>query len=52
MSSISPDTLIDRLVKSSTHPALLLLGKDTYLRDALRERVIEAAVEPATRAWW
>lgn len=51
MPAISPDVLINQLVKNNTHPALLVLGTDAYLRDALRERAIDAAVEPATRAW-
>jgi len=50
MPTISADALISRL-KSKAPPTLLLLGKDAYLRDMLRERVIEAAVDPAARSW-
>ena len=51
MPAISVDSLIARLTKSKAGPSLLVLGKDVYLRDALRERVIEALIEPATRSW-
>lgn len=51
MAAISVESLIARLAKSKAGPLLLVLGKDAYLRDALRERVIEALIEPATRSW-
>jgi len=51
MPTISIESLIARLAKSKAGPSLLLLGKDAYLRDAFRERVIEAMIEPATRSW-
>jgi DNA polymerase III subunit delta len=51
MPTPSTDELINRLLKSKVPPTLLLLGKDAYLRDVLRERVIEVAVDPAARAW-
>ena len=51
MPAISVESLIARLTKSKAGPSLLVLGKDAYLRDALRERVIEALIEPATRSW-
>ena len=51
MPTISAESLITRLTKSKAGPSLLLLGKDAYLRDALRERVIEASIEPAARGW-
>lgn len=51
MPAISLESLIARLTKSKAGPSLLVLGKDAYLRDALRERVIEALIEPATRNW-
>src|SRR5579862_7442272 len=31
--------------------SLLILGKDTYLRDAFRKQVIETSIDPATREW-
>jgi DNA polymerase III subunit delta len=51
MPTISGESLIARLAKSKAGPSLLLLGKDAYLRDAFRERVIEASTEPAARGW-
>lgn len=51
MPTISAESLIARLTKSKAGPSLLLLGKDAYLRDALRERAIGASIEPAARGW-
>jgi DNA polymerase III subunit delta len=51
MPTISAESLIERLTKSKAGPSLLLLGKDAYLRDVFRERVIEALIDPATRGW-
>jgi DNA polymerase III subunit delta len=51
MPTISADAMVNRVVKSKTPATLLLLGSDAYLRDTLRERVIEAAIDPAARAW-
>ena len=51
MPTISSESLIARLTKSKAGPSLLLLGKDVYLRDVFRERVIETSTEPAARAW-
>src|SRR5437870_9402490 len=51
MPTISAESLITRLTKSKAGPSLLLLGKDAYLRDSFRERVIEASIEPAARNW-
>src|ERR1051326_7670692 len=51
MPTISIESLITRLTKSKAGPSLLVLGKDAYLRDAFRERVIEAMIDPATRSW-
>ena len=51
MPTISAESLIARVTKSKTGPSLLLLGNDAYLRDALRERVIEASIEPGARGW-
>jgi DNA polymerase III subunit delta len=51
MPAISAESLIARLSKSKAGPSLLILGSDAYLRDALRERVIEASTEPAARGW-
>ncbi len=51
MPTISVESLIARLGKARAGVSLLLLGKDRYLRDAVRERVIEVSVEPAARSW-
>ena len=51
MPPISAESLMARLTKGKTVPALLLLGKDGYLRDAFREQVIEGSIEAAARSW-
>jgi DNA polymerase III delta subunit len=51
MPATSAESLITRLTKSKGALSLLLLGKDAYLRDAFRERVIEASIDPAARSW-
>ena len=51
MPTISSESLIARLTKSKAGPSLLLLGKDVYLRDVFRERVIETSIDPAARGW-
>jgi DNA polymerase III delta subunit len=51
MPATSAESLIARLAKNKGALSLLLLGKDGYLRDAFRERVIEASIDPAARSW-
>jgi DNA polymerase-3 subunit delta len=51
MPAISSESLIAQLTKGKPTPVLLVLGKDAYLRDALRERVVAASVDPAARSW-
>lgn len=51
MPLISSELLITRLTKSKAGPSLLIIGRDAYLRDVLRERVIETSIEPAARDW-
>src|ERR1700722_9687534 len=51
MPPISPEKLVARLGKGESIPAVLLLGADTYLRDACRSRVVDACVDPAAREW-
>ena len=51
MSTISAESLVTRLTKSKAGSSLLLLGKDAYLRDVFRERVIETSTDPAARGW-
>ena len=51
MPPISPEKLMARLGKGESIPAVLLLGTDTYLRDACRSRVVDVCVDPAAREW-
>jgi DNA polymerase-3 subunit delta len=51
MPTISAESLVTRLTKSKAGSSLLLLGKDSYLRDVFRERVIETSTDPAARGW-
>ena len=51
MPTISAESLTTELRKRKAGPSLLILGKDTYLRDAFRNQVIETSIEPATRNW-
>jgi DNA polymerase-3 subunit delta len=51
MPTISAESLVTRLTKSKAGSSVLLLGKDAYLRDVFRERVIETSTDPAARGW-
>src|ERR1700751_4621411 len=51
MPMIAPESLTSELKKHKAGLFLLILGKDTYLRDAFRKPVIETSIDPATRAW-
>jgi DNA polymerase-3 subunit delta len=51
MAQISAGELLTRLEKGRTVPAILLLGEETYLRDACRAQLIERFVPEAARAW-
>jgi DNA polymerase III subunit delta len=53
MPPISSDKLIARLAQGDlpSVPAVLLLGGDSYLRDACRARLVEISVESAAREW-
>ena len=51
MPTVSAESLIARLTKGKAAPSLLLLGKDVYLRDTVRERIIAVSTEPAARSW-
>jgi len=51
MPSIGPEELLARLKKGKPIPALLLLGEETYLRDACRAALIDAYVSEAARTW-
>jgi DNA polymerase III subunit delta len=48
---LSPDELVARLGKGKPIPALLLLGEETFLRDACRAALVEAYVPEAARTW-
>jgi len=51
MARLTHEELIARLEKGQVIPALLLLGEETYLRDASRALLIEQYVPEASRAW-
>jgi DNA polymerase-3 subunit delta len=51
MARISQQELLERLEKGKPVPAILLLGEETYLRDACRAQLIEKFVPEAARTW-
>jgi len=51
MARVSPVELLGRLEKGKPIPAILLLGKEPYLRDACRKQLIERFVAEASRTW-
>lgn len=51
MPSIGPEELLARLKRGKPIPALLLLGEETYLRDACRSALIDTYVSDAARTW-
>ncbi len=51
MARISPEELVERLVKGKPVPAILLLGEEPYLRDDCRKQLIERFVPEASRTW-
>ncbi len=51
MARVSPIELLGRLEKGKPIPAILLLGKEPYLRDACRKQLIERFVAEASRTW-
>jgi DNA polymerase-3 subunit delta len=51
VAEMSVDLLLDRLAKGKPVPGILLLGPDTFLRDACREKITETYVEEAEREW-
>jgi DNA polymerase III subunit delta len=51
MAQISAGELLARLEKGRPVSAILLLGEETYLRDACRAQLIERFVPEAARAW-
>jgi DNA polymerase III subunit delta len=51
MARVSSQELVARIEKGKPIPALLLLGAETYLRDACRKQLIERYVPEASRTW-
>jgi len=51
MADVSPETLLDRLARGQSVPAIALVGTDSYLRQMCRGKVIEACVPEGARAW-
>jgi len=51
MPALRPEKLIERLGRGKTPPAILLLGKDPYLRDLCRNRIIDTIVPEGARDW-
>ena len=51
MARLSPGELLGRLEKGKPIPAILLLGKEPYLRDACRTQLTERFVAEASRTW-
>jgi len=51
MPRLSQNELLARVKKGKPIPALLLLGEETFLRDASRAQLIEAFVPEAARTW-
>jgi DNA polymerase III subunit delta len=51
MARISPEELVERLVKGKPVPAILLLGEEPYLRDDWRKQLIERFVPETARTW-
>jgi DNA polymerase-3 subunit delta len=51
MGITSAEQLVARLRQGKPLGAVLLRGRDAYLRDCYREQVIEAVVEPGARDW-
>lgn len=48
---LTPQDLIAKISGGKTVPAVLLLGKDSYLREMCRNALIDTYVPPATRDW-
>ena len=51
MPAISPEAVVERLAAGKPVPAVLLLGADSYLRQASRESIVDVVVDPAARDW-
>jgi DNA polymerase-3 subunit delta len=51
MPALGADAFLEKLAKGQAVPAILLLGRETYLRDICRARIIEAMVPEGAREW-
>jgi DNA polymerase-3 subunit delta len=51
MPKLEPSQLLERLAKGQPIPGILLLGRETYLRDLCRKAIIEATVPENAREW-
>ena len=51
MAELRVELLLERLAKGKPVPGILLLGPDTFLRDACRDKITETYVEEAGREW-
>lgn len=51
MAGVSPEKLLERLVKGKPVGAVVLEGTDSYLRDMCRKKIIEAFVPEGSREW-
>lgn len=51
MAAHTPQKLLERIVKGKPVPGVLLLGRDVYLRDLCRRKLLEAWVPAEARDW-
>jgi len=51
MPLLTPRQLFDRLAKAKPVPAILLLGRDGYLREVCRKKLVETFVPAGARDW-
>ena len=51
MATVSPEQLLQRLVKGKPVPGILLLGDESYLREMCRKKISDAYVAEGVRDW-
>jgi DNA polymerase III subunit delta len=51
MAMVSPEKLIERLAKRKSVPGILLLGRETYLREMCARAIVDAYVPGGGRDW-
>jgi DNA polymerase III subunit delta len=51
MAAVSPQQLLARVTKGKPIPGILLLGRDSYLRELCRAKLVEAYVPEGARDW-